>query len=208
MSDDADDVADADGGADRADGADSDVDVAGADVADDRAGNVVDRTVDDGADDRTERETGGNGDRADGSPSTRGRDAPTDDSGRDGGDETAPDPFGEIDAVAGPADPFEEIDPDPVDEDAVWADLVGSDVDGATVADVAGTGPAVDVEGDEAVVPKRSYCERCEHFSDPPETACTNPGTEIRELVDVEHFRVANCPVVERRQHVGESTED
>lgn len=203
MSDDVDD------GADREDGADSDGDGADADretaaTADD----VADEAVDDVADDPAGREAG---ERADGSLSTAGGDASTGDQGRAGDATADPDLFADVDSVAGPGDPFEEIDPEPVDEDAVWADLVGSDgdgVDGATVADAVGTGPAVDIEGDEAVVPKRSYCERCEHFAAPPETACTNPGTRIRELVDVEHFRVSNCPVVERRRQVGESTED
>ncbi|MHC3437373.1 hypothetical protein ACYJ1Y_04540 [Natrialbaceae archaeon A-gly3] len=40
------------------------------------------------------------------------------------------------------------------------------------------------------------YCRRCEHFSAPPEVACENEGTEIVELVDLETFRVIDCPVV------------
>lgn len=68
-------------------------------------------------------------------------------------------------------------------------------------------GPSVSVEeteaGAEAVVPKRSYCERCEFFSSPPSVRCSNPGTEIVELVDSGHFRVVDCPVVEQRGETG-----
>lgn len=45
------------------------------------------------------------------------------------------------------------------------------------------------------VVSKRRYCQRCEHFSDPPAMACTREGTEIEALVGSDRFRVRNCPV-------------
>lgn len=67
---------------------------------------------------------------------------------------------------------------------------------------------------DEVVVPKRRYCEGCQYFSDPPETACEHPGTDILELVDTDHFLVADCPVVEWRRDLdaypdpGEATND
>lgn len=71
-----------------------------------------------------------------------------------------------------------------------------------------GSHPELETASGEAVVPKQSYCERCEHFAEPPEAACTNPATEIRQLVDMDHFLVANCPVVERRWSLGRTTED
>ena len=68
--------------------------------------------------------------------------------------------------------------------------------------------PDADTGHDEQVVPKRSYCEKCEHFAAPPETACEHPGTEIRELVDMEHFRVSRCPVVAKRRDIEEYDTD
>jgi hypothetical protein len=53
---------------------------------------------------------------------------------------------------------------------------------------------------DEVIVPKRRYCEGCQYFTKPPETACEHPGTDILELVDADHFLVADCPVVEWRR--------
>lgn len=195
--------ADADEATDAVDSADETAD--DAPETDDVPYTDVDPTVDDGTDeaavDPDEWRTGERSDDVD-RGLTRG----------------GPDPFADIDASPGGGDPFEAIDVEPVDEDVLWDDLVGGDADALVAGDAAvgstaggdppATGPAVAVEDDEAVVPKRAYCEGCEHFSAPPETACTHPGTEIRELVDVEHFRVVNCPVVERRRRIGESTED
>jgi len=59
-------------------------------------------------------------------------------------------------------------------------------------------------ENEGTVVPKANFCEQCEHFADPPRVACTREGTEIRELVDREHFRVVNCPVVAERDRLRE----
>lgn len=129
---------------------------------------------------------------------------------RAGVDDGSTDPFAVLDesdaAGAADVDPFQEIQVASVDEDAVWAELPGKVPDGSD-APVGVPPPDVDVEGGGAVVPKRSYCERCEHFADPPEVSCRNPGTEIRELVDADHFRVVNCPVVARRLGGG-PTED
>lgn len=90
--------------------------------------------------------------------------------------------------------PFEdppETDPDP---DAGPFERVDAD-------------PAAEIEGDasegsEAIVPKGRYCESCEHFDEPPAVRCTHEGAEIRELVDMEHFRVFDCPVVAARQEI------
>ena len=99
-------------------------------------------------------------------------------------------------------DLFTEVEVGEVDEEAIWAELTGETDEPATTADAV---PEEDVappptdDGDGRVVPKASYCQQCEHFSSPPTVACENPGTEIVELVDVERFRVRNCPVVARR---------
>lgn len=60
--------------------------------------------------------------------------------------------------------------------------------------------PAVEEVDEGVVVPKQSYCEQCPHFSEPPTVACTHPGTTIHELVDLQHFRVSDCPVVEEQR--------
>lgn len=147
----------------------------------------------------------------------------TDDSDeRENGDERSDDPFAELDDVDVEADPFaelEDVDPDDdpfdmpdsvdddlfteveaddVDEESVWADL--SDAESAETAVDDDELPDVETAAEEHIVPKRAYCEKCEYFASPPETRCTNPGTEIRELVDMEHFRVANCPIVVQRR--------
>lgn len=120
------------------------------------------------------------------------------------------DPFEDLEAGAGDADVdadvdelFTEVPVDDVDEEGVWDALTGTDAaadgpgeNGARAAD----GQAGDGEEAGTVVPKASYCQQCEHFSAPPQAVCGNPGTEIVELVDVDHFRVRDCPVVERRQ--------
>lgn len=137
------------------------------------------------------------------------------DTGWDGDGETATgdgspadDPFDALD------DEFDAADLDDVDADDLFDDREAEELDEASVwaafgeeagtTDVAVGGELsdVEIEGEEQVVPKASYCEKCEHFSTPPETACTHPGTEIRALVDMEHFTVVNCPVVAQRRGI------
>lgn len=105
-------------------------------------------------------------------------------------------------------DLFEESDVEAVDREALWrqvageeaAELVDSDVDGSDDGPTvqSPTPEATEDPGDRAerVVEKRSYCQGCEHFSAPPEVHCSHEGTEILEAVDMEHFRVVDCPVV------------
>jgi hypothetical protein len=45
-------------------------------------------------------------------------------------------------------------------------------------------------------IEKRSYCQGCEYFSEPPAVACTREGTEIVAVPTVDTFRVADCPFV------------
>lgn len=115
--------------------------------------------------------------------------------------EVESDPYADL-GDAADDDPFEEVEVEAVD-DGVW-EALGTQEDGATDVGADGDLPDADTGPDEQVVPKRSYCEKCEHFSAPPATACDHPGTEIRELVDMEHFRVARCPVVAKRRDLGE----
>jgi hypothetical protein len=80
---------------------------------------------------------------------------------------------------------FEAVDVGEVDQETLWKQ-VASDEE-FVVEDPADR---------EDVVDKSTYCEKCEFFSGPPEVRCAHEGTSILELVDLEHFRVRNCPVV------------
>lgn len=71
----------------------------------------------------------------------------------------------------------------------------------------------VDDEGDDDVVregngvyvlPKDTYCERCEHLDDPPGIRCRAPDAEILELEDMSHLRVKGCPIVEAERDRGD----
>lgn len=127
------------------------------------------------------------------------------------------DPFADLDALeeAGPAsdDPFTEMETDTAESDADVFEILEGDADGA-LAQLEGDAPApietvpeIDDAGEGVVVPKRTYCEQCEYLSEPPEVSCSNEGTTIHELTDLEHFRVSNCPVVEDRRSVQERLE-
>ncbi|MCY4730593.1 hypothetical protein KY092_08475 [Natronomonas gomsonensis] len=134
-----------------------------------------------------------------------------DDDGRDGvrDEERDDDPFAELDgdfdgdSVDMDSDElFDEMDVGDVDEEALWDALEDGEASGAVAqADsVAATDDAVEREGETAVVPKSRYCQSCEYFSAPPEVSCSHDGTEIVEHVDMESFRVRNCPIVAQRR--------
>jgi hypothetical protein len=145
--------------------------------------------------------------------------------GSDGDSDGAADPFADIEGVEAEDDPFTDLsvgdgdpssdfgpsdntlftdeDGSPLDEEAVWEQVDGDAGEAATGPDLdEDLGESADgaVDTGETVVKKRSYCERCEHFSRPPEVSCGYPNSEIVELVDTGRFRVRNCPIVERRQ--------
>ncbi|WP_248515994.1 hypothetical protein [Salinarchaeum laminariae] len=82
---------------------------------------------------------------------------------------------------------FDEESVPEIDTDVVWEQL--DDADEPTDL------PDED-EQDVRVIEKRSYCEQCPFFSDPPEVNCSHEGTEILELVNMEQFRVVDCPKV------------
>lgn len=114
-------------------------------------------------------------------------DGDTDDDVFDEFDEQIPEEGDPFEALA-ETEEFTAVDAGDIDEDAVWERLV----EGATEP-----APGPD---EETVVPKASYCEQCEYFAPPPEVRCTHEGTEILELVDMEHVRVVACPVVAQRR--------
>ncbi|QSG01514.1 hypothetical protein [Natranaeroarchaeum sulfidigenes] len=90
-------------------------------------------------------------------------------------------------------DLFVSEDVGDLDSDLVWEEL---ETGGVTVEPKLGT--------EEYVVPTSSYCETCEYFSAPPEVACGHEGTEITDMVDIEHFTVRNCPKVAEDIALGE----
>lgn len=117
-------------------------------------------------------------------------------------------PFADVEPTGDaeePDDPFADVEP--ADED-VWAKLSAGGgptaEDGDPFERLAEEGtdaaPEIERDGEDAVVPKDRYCQGCRFLSDPPDTRCLNPDTEIVEMVDSEHFRVRNCPVVAERQ--------
>jgi hypothetical protein len=115
-------------------------------------------------------------------------------------------------------DYFEKVEVSDIDSEAVWEALVEDDTETAHVglgqaaeqptADASsGADTTVDVggeehptaeagDGEDHLVSKREYCQRCPHFSDPPEMSCAHEGTRIVEVVDNATFRVRNCPMV------------
>lgn len=96
--------------------------------------------------------------------------------------------------------PFEAVDVETVDGEALW-DAVVDGTDGPSessseTTDGAGdAGEAADAE--EYVVDKREFCQRCRFFSAPPAIDCEHEGTDIVELVDSDRFRVRGCPMVD-----------
>lgn len=107
---------------------------------------------------------------------------------------TGGDSFAELDVPD--ADPeedfFEEMETADLDEEAVWESVFEEP---ATVEP-----GSEEMDGADAVVRTEQYCKKCEYFSEPPELACDNPGTEIVEVVGVEEFQLRNCPVVAARR--------
>ncbi|WP_336135926.1 hypothetical protein [Natronomonas amylolytica] len=151
----------------------------------------------------------------DGDHEGRGTDG---DGSTDAGPDVETDPFDDIDDIADGEpidDPFTEMEVGDIDEDDVWAELADEGEDSGDDADSLDDGEGtlqgtvvgaddVATDADEAIVEKRSFCQRCEFFAEPPEVACTNEGTEIVELLDTERFRVRNCPVVAQRRGTAE----
>ncbi|SEH48908.1 hypothetical protein SAMN05192561_1034 [Halopenitus malekzadehii] len=113
-------------------------------------------------------------------------------------------------------DPFEAMDVD-VGEVDVWGTLETDDL--GSVESAPPTESALDAESgprpnaatdfaddagefgespeyDDRVVDKREYCQRCPHSTDPPTMACTHEGTQIVEVIEMDRFRVRNCPMV------------
>ncbi|WP_254764317.1 hypothetical protein [Natrinema marinum] len=86
-------------------------------------------------------------------------------------------------------DLFDRQDAADIDTDRLWERLEGDDANDSDAV----IRPA---ERTVREVEKRAYCQDCDHFAGPPETACTREGTDILSVPTVATFRVADCPVV------------
>jgi hypothetical protein len=99
------------------------------------------------------------------------------------------------------ADAFEDVSVESADTDSVWEELSQEDAEPTAepVVEPESGDSAVDADlgdRDVRVIDKRSFCQGCRYFSAPPSVACSHEGTDILELVDAGHFRVADCPMV------------
>ena len=93
-------------------------------------------------------------------------------------------------------DLFTEQQADEIDREALWEQVTADDPAESLAED----------ERDVREISKRTYCQGCEHFSDPPDVRCGHEGTEILEAVDLERFRVVNCPVVKEDERLGKAS--
>ncbi len=89
-------------------------------------------------------------------------------------------------------DVFEEVNVGDVDTDDLWADLLNEDSGELVVSAPREAGRD---DRDVRTIPKTT-CQGCPHVGDPPNLRCTHEGTDILSMPDVDHFRVADCPMV------------
>lgn len=117
----------------------------------------------------------------------------------------------EGDLAATEEDLFERKETPEIDREALWRQVADEETAERAIEEMdidADEDPGVETpspterEGIERVVEKSSYCHACPHFSGPPEVRCTHGGTEILEAVDMEHFRVVDCPIVEENEEL------
>ncbi|QDX40616.1 hypothetical protein [Salarchaeum sp. JOR-1] len=89
-------------------------------------------------------------------------------------------------------DLFSEVDVGELDGEQAWRDLL-AEAEGEPLA----IGQQVESEEDRDVrVIENRTCHNCQYFGEPPELHCTHEGTEIRRVVDTDHYEVVDCPMV------------
>ncbi|MDY6818159.1 MAG: hypothetical protein SVG88_05795 [Halobacteriales archaeon] len=88
---------------------------------------------------------------------------------------------------------FDEEEFTEIDSDRLWTELERGSDEPVAVGDPIEEEP--DATGDVRVIPDRT-CHRCRFFSDPPAVHCNHEGTKILEIVDDDHFKVVDCPMV------------
>lgn len=89
-------------------------------------------------------------------------------------------------------DLFSEMDVADVDGEQAWRDLL-AEQEGEPLA--VGERVADEEDRDVRVIENRT-CHNCQYFGEPPELHCTHEGTEIRRVVDTDHYEVVDCPMV------------
>ncbi|WP_256545576.1 hypothetical protein [Halobellus inordinatus] len=101
-------------------------------------------------------------------------------------------------------DLFEEMSVGDIEAETLWSSLESDDSAeqvglGETASSVseAGTTTRTSSRATEHVVSKTKYCQKCPYLTEPPELACAHDGTEIVAVVDADHFRVRECPMVD-----------
>lgn len=91
--------------------------------------------------------------------------------------------------------------------DATAAESATTDSTADWVADAGDR--ATDHAGRDVRTISKATCHGCPHFGTPPELACTHEGTDILAMVDSDHFRVADCPmVVDDEEDIGSITDE
>lgn len=108
---------------------------------------------------------------------------------------------------------FEQRSAPGIDREALWRQVADEETAERAIEemDVEDDGPQVrhpdrgdSVDTGERVVAKNSYCHSCRFFSPPPDVHCSHEGTEILEAVDMDHFRVKDCPIVQENEDLEE----
>ncbi|MFB6218367.1 MAG: hypothetical protein ABEH77_04170, partial [Halobacteriaceae archaeon] len=110
-------------------------------------------------------------------------------------DPEAEDPLGDLAADVGGRDEeeldaifeeaFTEMEVEDVDADDVWEELERDETPAERAAE-----PEQEVR-----TQHKNVCHSCEYFSEPPSMHCTHEGTEIRRVVDADHYEVVDCPM-------------
>lgn len=105
--------------------------------------------------------------------------------------------------TTGTDDPFESVEVGEIDGGKLWERLAeGNDRTVVTVPSEETDGEEDSDSRDVRTIPKAT-CHGCPYFGEPPELACTHEGTDILEMPDAEHFRVADCPMVVEEEKLG-----
>jgi len=87
---------------------------------------------------------------------------------------------------------FEAVDVEGVDGEQAWRDLLAEE-EGEPLA--VGERVQTDENRDVRRIENRT-CHNCQYFGEPPTLHCTHEGTEIRRVVDTDHYEVVDCPMV------------
>jgi hypothetical protein len=92
---------------------------------------------------------------------------------------------------------FESMDVGEFDSEALWEQVESDD--------------PVESRPRERVtreIDKHKYCQKCPHFSTPPDVHCTHEGTDILEQIGMETFAVADCPIILEDERLENVTTD